>query len=725
MSANLMLNADLAERDPDNDLLGHKTLAHNIAKGIANMAPPEGIVMAITGGWGTGKTTTINFVRHYLKETPVQVIDFNPWWFSGHEDLCRKLLQELARGTEAKDDSRRRLGELLHTLAEVVDNSPVELKPSLLGFSIDLKKVAKLSAEQLRQTKSVSAIKEEISGILSELPIKFLVVIDDVDRLAIDDIRDLFRTIKALGDLPNVVYLIALDRDVVSTSLDTCFPGRGAAYLDKIIQVPFDLPTPSESGIKDIFISGLNKLLDGLHITEIDSELFWTHYRHGISKMLTTPRQAIRLINALHVTLPSVLGEVNVADFVALESCRLFMPDVYNRIRNNKNKFAGYSDSYIRRRPDTALQDFHTKWVAAVDVDQQDWLKEFLSALFPKFHSALRNTIYGSNYNAEWRLNLRACSPDHFDTFFGFSLPSTTISLSIVRAFISAANSGSCKELISDAIRSSDVDEKNRLWQLLDRLEDHLEKELTEDGAKTFFIDFLSEWSEYKHLQGVTTVHFIDNDLLVVTLLYKALKRSKPENRKDLLLTAIKRNWAPEILHRLIANLAKIHGKYGGPEESNESQLISAADFATIANEYCNNIQDIIDSESATDPDVLCRMLYFVREIDAYRIPTMVSRLQKTTFGLIALISCGTTESIPLTGANTNGSEFSCNLGRISEFIQPEELAPRIKELIESSTLDNRSLAKSKRFLQAYENKDAKTTSSDIPSDHEDDEWTN
>ena len=51
------------------------------------MAPTGGLVLAVYGAWGLGKSTLINFVRHYIDELPEEtrpvVVIFNPWWFSG------------------------------------------------------------------------------------------------------------------------------------------------------------------------------------------------------------------------------------------------------------------------------------------------------------------------------------------------------------------------------------------------------------------------------------------------------------------------------------------------------------------------------------------------------------------------------------------------------------------------------------------------------------------
>jgi hypothetical protein len=51
--------------------------------------------------------------------------------------------------------------------------------------------------------------------------------------------------------------------------------------------------------------------------------------------------------------------EVNLADFIAMEACRLFLPDVYSRIRLNKDKFSGHV-GYSESRSAYA----HPKWPA-------------------------------------------------------------------------------------------------------------------------------------------------------------------------------------------------------------------------------------------------------------------------------------------------------------------------------------------------------------------------
>lgn len=46
-----------------------------------------------------------------------------------------------------------------------------------------------------------------------------------------------------MADFPNTVYLLTFDYDVVVHALSKVQYGDGKEYLEKIIQVPFEIPT--------------------------------------------------------------------------------------------------------------------------------------------------------------------------------------------------------------------------------------------------------------------------------------------------------------------------------------------------------------------------------------------------------------------------------------------------------------------------------------------------
>jgi hypothetical protein len=72
------LSNDTPIDDPKEDLYGLDPFARVIAKSIERMDAPEGVVLAINGPWGAGKSSAVNLIRHHLhpaiaaRNAPVQ-----------------------------------------------------------------------------------------------------------------------------------------------------------------------------------------------------------------------------------------------------------------------------------------------------------------------------------------------------------------------------------------------------------------------------------------------------------------------------------------------------------------------------------------------------------------------------------------------------------------------------------------------------------------------------
>ena len=88
-----MIGNDAPETDPLKDLFGVAPFAEAIANGIRNIHNAEGTVLGITGAWGSGKSTVVNFVKHYLlpdqESKRLKIVEFNPWWHGNEEQMSR------------------------------------------------------------------------------------------------------------------------------------------------------------------------------------------------------------------------------------------------------------------------------------------------------------------------------------------------------------------------------------------------------------------------------------------------------------------------------------------------------------------------------------------------------------------------------------------------------------------------------------------------------------
>jgi len=127
------LSADKPLSNPDEDVLGYKDFARNLANAICRMIPIDGLVMSIYGTWGSGKSTLLKFVEYYLREKPEGeqpiILYFNPWWFSGREDLTRNFFDQLQVVISDKLKGGKELRRKLSKFAKLVSKVPTSLIP--------------------------------------------------------------------------------------------------------------------------------------------------------------------------------------------------------------------------------------------------------------------------------------------------------------------------------------------------------------------------------------------------------------------------------------------------------------------------------------------------------------------------------------------------------------------------------------------------------------------
>ena len=113
--------------DPQTDRLGYADFAQYLANSICNMSFAEGFAIAIYGTWGSGKSTMLEFVVHYLNQKPDEekliIVPFNPWLFSGYQDVTRRFfeqLQDVLRKTTAVPKGvKERIADFANVIAEI------------------------------------------------------------------------------------------------------------------------------------------------------------------------------------------------------------------------------------------------------------------------------------------------------------------------------------------------------------------------------------------------------------------------------------------------------------------------------------------------------------------------------------------------------------------------------------------------------------------------------
>ena len=437
------LSGDRPKEHLSDDRLGYANFAQSLARSIAGLAPTDGIVLAVNGAWGSGKTTAVNMIVESLvnlqKDAPagreIVPVQFNPWWFSEQEDLIKAFFVELSSSLDKK--VCKKVGEGFRRLARRVASSK-ELVVAGLGLIPGAGAAKELAGAALGavgamagDNHSLSQLRDELSEVLRGQEKRILVIIDDVDRLPEGEVRQIFRLVKSVADLPNVIYLLVFDRDIAERAFGDPANELGPKWHEKIVQAAFDLPPVQRVDIQQLFVEGLNRLVGEM---EVPDKTRWSNvFYDGIAPWLRTPRDAGRLLNSLVVTWPAVARDVDFADFVTLETLRLFEPGLHAFIRHNPQRLTGLLSDYARN--EGARAKLGEEILDTVEPAGQERAKAALQRLFPKLETVWGNHGYASEFTVRWDRERRVCIARRFPAYFQFGIGNDVLSRDELESF--------------------------------------------------------------------------------------------------------------------------------------------------------------------------------------------------------------------------------------------------------------------------------------------------
>ncbi|BAB78217.1 KAP family NTPase (plasmid) [Anabaena sp. FACHB-709] len=631
-----ILSADKPLSDPKDDKLGYAPFAKNLAESICKMSPPDGLVIAVYAPWGLGKSTLLNFIIHYLKQKPEQeqpiIVPYNPWWFSGQEDLTKSFFEQLSGVLYEKWQSLgRKFKNQIESFAERVSTVPGLWTK---GFAATVKTVI--------SPKDIHKLKQEIEETLKKQQKRILVVIDDIDRLTAEEIRQLFRVIKAVANFPNVVYLLLFDKEVVIKALEEIQKINGEVYLEKIVQVSFELPLPDRIQLSRLFDSQLDKIISGTPEELFDQKYWLEIYWQGIEHFITTPRSILRLANTLMVTYPGVKGEVNFVDFVAIETIRLFYPTVYNIIRNNPELFTfGVRFLTVPRIIDEEkIKEFHNTWINQINERDRNAVKFILTKIFPK--SGNINITLGDNYFQNKRRYLHICSADVFPVYFRLAIPEGNISISEMQAILALANNcqafGAKLVELSAQMRPDGI---SRINVFLDRLRDYVDKDIplndVEPILQAFFEVGDQLWDiEYENNSFVS----IGNEYEIELLINQLLQRIEKSERGQILKKVIFNGHAIATIVHQVVSLGSQHGKYEYRRDKPEAQrVVNTQQLEEIEKLALDKVRNAAQQESLLKAPKLLHILAFWRDLaNVEEVNQWIKEILKEDQKLICLL---------------------------------------------------------------------------------------
>ena len=280
----------VADNETGVDLLYYEAIARTIVRLVAEESD-EPLSVGVHGDWGAGKSSVLMMVEEAFEDKErVLCVRFNGWLFQGFEDAKAVLIETIVDELLRKRSKRDKVVEQAKKVLRRVDWMKVARKVGPYGISLatgiphpetvkDLgsaalsvlakggeaataENLATLAAgannlvreiEEDKAPQQMHAFREEFEELLKRAEIDRLVVlVDDLDRCLPQIAIETLEAIRLFLFVPRAAFVIAADEGMIEYAVRQHFPDLPVAtgpatyarnYLEKLIQVPFRLPS--------------------------------------------------------------------------------------------------------------------------------------------------------------------------------------------------------------------------------------------------------------------------------------------------------------------------------------------------------------------------------------------------------------------------------------------------------------------------------------------------
>jgi predicted KAP-like P-loop ATPase len=417
------------------DRLSRSLFSKYLARCLLDHQNPQSLVVGLYGGFGVGKTSVINLTLEELKlaasnmpdaEKPI-VLNFSAWSYSGQNQLIYSFFRRLSstlRQVEGLQDANRII-HLLELYVSFFTHQPVP--KSLRTKRSFLEKLSFKGQEEVYAWESgrdLTMVKAELNELLSKQTRKIIIVIDNISRLYDNEIKQIFQIVKSMGDYANTIYLLAFDKNQVIRALNKVDSGNGEKFIEKIVQLPFDIPPILQQDLENIFADRLEKVIKLVPEGSWNIEYWADIYYSSLKYLFENCRDITRYVNTLDFSYSRLRDIVNPVDFFALTAIEVFMPEVYSGIRANKDLFTDLLDNVYALDEDQIQKDKLRcdEILSRATRISPALLLTLLVYLFPRLHYIYYSDVAFYHSPTIARKLRRVCSPDLFDLYFSLSM---------------------------------------------------------------------------------------------------------------------------------------------------------------------------------------------------------------------------------------------------------------------------------------------------------------
>lgn len=308
------------------DKLEYDKRATTIVEYLERSNFKNSFTIGIVGPWGNGKSSLISLIEEKLDETTIENtihLKFLPYLNHSETDIISEFFKQLS--TEINKYSGRLSNQFLNysdKLLKLYNNR------SISDFF-------KSNSNIFSDSSSYDTYKR-INETLNQLNKKFIIFIDDLDRLSNNEVLQVLKLVRNTANFKNFIFLIALDKDYVLSSLLEKNDIADHTFVDKFFQLEVYLPEIDKSQLKTDFIGLLKKTDLGFEVDFI-SNVEKCIYRQDnlFDEYVSNYRGVKRLVNQLVFDFKLLPDELDTNDFLNFTYLKMTFPYAIKFLNNN------------------------------------------------------------------------------------------------------------------------------------------------------------------------------------------------------------------------------------------------------------------------------------------------------------------------------------------------------------------------------------------------------
>ena len=686
-------NADKPIKTGAEDLLGRSFFSKQLAKALYECDARDGLVIGLFGEWGSGKTSVLNMTMNEIKnmgeesENEPLIVTFSPWNYSDKDNLTRLFFHRLITRIEGQDNQakKKELGKKLKKYVNILD--ALAFVPSIGSIlATAAKDFATDYVDKLLEVPDLDKAKEDLEVILKENNQKIIVVIDDIDRLTNSQIRDIFHLSKQVGNFPNIVYILSMDREIVCRALKEVHNIDGHEYLEKIIQIPFEIPQMSKGKVNEYLLNQLDKIINNTSNDTIIDDNYWRKvFGNCVSPYINNLRDVNRLVNIFKFKYEALHQEISVEDMIGITTLEVLEPKLYKWIYNHKDILCKKIEGKTFRNK-TISEEYRKGFYdefKGINIDLDKSI-QCISTMFPVFAKEVNEYQGVYQSNAESKKKMRICDEERFDIYFRHDLDSVEISRGIIKGCLVSFD----KEELDTAIER--INKNENIIYFLEEVKSLIDDIPCERINLIVSVILSSQWKfEDETTAGIFTRTAYD---MAIDLVEMLLHRIKTEQERFELLCSILNDMDKNRVGAIAIILYRIKLFYErNSEEVDTKALISLEQLQKLEEIYILNIKLITETEVISNI-VEFRFAFFLWEkLNKEETLEYFTKIARSDINMLKFIC-----AFAIRWRGTGGKGWRFESSNYEQYISKDEIYNGIKKLNKNDLLEFTDIEKIK-----------------------------